>query len=43
MILGGVMGYLTYEVEPWETVGGGLFGLGFGLFLFSFAIEKKNN
>ncbi|WP_038005559.1 hypothetical protein [Tenacibaculum sp. 47A_GOM-205m] len=37
--LGGVMGYYTYDNNPWETISGVISGIGFGLTLIALTIK----
>ncbi|WP_439153071.1 hypothetical protein [Winogradskyella sp.] len=41
--VGITMAYFYYGIEPHETIGGFLCGLGLGLFLIYFAIKKSEN
>ncbi|MDY0780590.1 hypothetical protein [Tenacibaculum sp. IB213877] len=38
-ILGVILGYYMYEVEPWETIGGAISGLGFSMCFISLTIK----
>ncbi|MBT8246077.1 MAG: hypothetical protein HKP48_06915 [Winogradskyella sp.] len=37
---GAILTYLQYNIEPWETVGGFLCGLGLGLLLIFISLKK---
>ena len=43
LLVGIAMAYFYYGIEPHETIGGFLCGLGLGLFLIYFAIKQPEN
>lgn len=42
-VLGALMGYKMYGVEPWETVAGAICGFGFSIAVFTFSIKPPEN
>ena len=43
VIVGIAIAYVYYNSEPWETLGGFLCGIGFGLFLISVSLKQPQN
>ena len=41
-LIGIGISYYTYQTEPWETIGGFICGLGFGVSIFSLAIKNPS-
>jgi len=37
---GAILAYLQYNIEPWETIGGFLCGIGLGLLLIFISLKK---
>ncbi|WP_299116046.1 hypothetical protein [uncultured Winogradskyella sp.] len=40
IVSGAILAYLQYNIEPWETVGGFLCGIGLGLLLIFISLKK---
>ena len=41
-LIGTSISYVAYGIEPWETFGGFICGLGLGISIFSLAVKKPN-
>lgn len=40
ILIGILLGYVKYGVEPWETIGGFFFGIGISLAIISLSLKK---
>jgi F0F1-type ATP synthase assembly protein I len=43
VVLGAILSYIYYGTEPWETVGGFICGIGFGLFIIFISLKQPQN
>lgn len=42
LVIGIIITYIYYGTEPWETVGGFICGIGFGLFITFMSLKQVN-